>query len=226
MKPKDILGEVDYQTMCVRFDPKDKYIAAGCSDGTIKIFNVLTGKPSYTLNTGMESSFPMTSIKWRPLEGPGITKNVLISANASGIISHWHTTSGKELNRIEEKGNQILGIDYSPDGTMFASCGKDTVVWVYDEMEREEPIMNLTGSATGKPGHSSNVTCVKFNRQDKNILISGGWDNTIQVWDLRTGDTVRSIYGPYIAGDALDIIDDLILSGQYRQENQLQIWDL
>lgn len=93
-------------------------------------------------------------------------------------------------------------------------------------MEREEPIMNLTGSATGKPGHSSNVTCVKFNRQDKNILISGGWDNTIQVWDLRTGDTVRSIYGPYIAGDALDIIDDLILSGQYRQENQLQIWDL
>ena len=38
------LGSLETQTFCVRFDPHDKYIAQGCSDGTIRIFNVFTGK--------------------------------------------------------------------------------------------------------------------------------------------------------------------------------------
>ena len=41
---KYILGDVAMETFCVRFDPNDKYIAAGCGDGSIKIFNVFTGK--------------------------------------------------------------------------------------------------------------------------------------------------------------------------------------
>jgi len=54
---KYTLGDTSKQTYCVRFDPNDKYIAAGKlhdsslslfllgqGDGTIKIFNVFTGK--------------------------------------------------------------------------------------------------------------------------------------------------------------------------------------
>jgi WD40 repeat protein len=58
----------------------------GCSDGTIRIFNVLTGKQSFILNSGMEETMPTTMVKWRPTNGPGITKNVLISVNASGKL--------------------------------------------------------------------------------------------------------------------------------------------
>jgi WD40 repeat protein len=48
----------------VRFDPNDKYIAAGQGDGSIKIFNVFTGKQSYTLNTTMEEPMPITQIRY------------------------------------------------------------------------------------------------------------------------------------------------------------------
>lgn len=44
------LGDTKMPTFCVRYDYNDKYIAAGCADGTIKIFNVFTGKPSFILN--------------------------------------------------------------------------------------------------------------------------------------------------------------------------------
>ena len=57
---KYTLGTTETQTFCVRFCPHDKYIATGCGDGTIKIYNVFTQKLSYTLNTDMEQPMPMT----------------------------------------------------------------------------------------------------------------------------------------------------------------------
>jgi WD40 repeat protein len=41
---KYTLGSLDTQTFCVRFDPHDKYLAQGCIDGTIRIYNVFSGK--------------------------------------------------------------------------------------------------------------------------------------------------------------------------------------
>jgi len=89
-----------------------------------------------------------------------------------------------------------------------------------------KPITELSGSASGKPGHSLKVISVKFDKDDPNLLISGGWDHTIQIWDVREGQPVRSIYGPKICGDAIDINDGYILTGSCRPEEQLQVWSL
>jgi len=59
----------------------------------------------------------------------------------------------------------------------------------------------------------------------QNIILSGGWDNTIQIWDARIGQSVRSIYGPHICGDALDIKNNVILSGSWSPKDALQLWD-
>lgn len=34
-------------------------------------------------------------------------------------------------------------------------------------------------------GHSSRVYCVKYHPNQPNQLISGGWDDTLQIWDDR-----------------------------------------
>ncbi len=46
------------------------------------------------------------------------------------------------------------------------------------------------------------------------------------VWDIRTGKPARSIYGPLICGDGIDIFEDVILTSSWTQSNQLQMWDL
>ena len=173
------------QTFCVRFDPNDKYIAAGCGDGSIRIFNVFTGKQSYILNTNMEEAMPTTNVKWRPLIGPGVTKNVLISVNANGSLQHWHTTSGKLLSTIYDELNPLLCVDYKPDGTKFITGGTDCVIRVYDEEKRKDPLITLEGGGTGEPGHSNRVFAVKFDKEDENLIISGGWDRSVKVWDIR-----------------------------------------
>ena len=86
--------------------------------------------------------------------------------------------------------------------------------------------MSLEGGGTGEPGHSNRVFALKFDKDDENMLLSGGWDNKVKIWDIRMGAAVRSIYGPYICGDALDIHDGYVLTGSWRGDKQLQMWDV
>lgn len=64
---------------------------------------------------------------------------------------------------------------------------------------------------------------LKFVPDDENLLVSGGWDNTVQVWDIRAGHSVRSIFGPHVAGDSVDVVGDTVLTGSWRPEKCLQV---
>ena len=66
---------------------------------------------------------------------------------------------------------------------------------------------------------------VKYSKESDSLILSGGWDNTVQVWDVRTGHTERYIYGPHICGDALDLVGEEILTGSWRSSSQLELWD-
>jgi len=87
---------------------------------------------------------------------------------------------------------------------------------VYDEATKDEIVAMEGGtgySTHSTPGHSNRIFSVKFHPSENDIIISGGWDNTVQVWDVRVGYAVRSFYGPHICGDALDIEGSTILTG-------------
>lgn len=43
------VGESNAEVFCAKFDPEDKYLACGYGDGVIRIFNMETGKMSFSL---------------------------------------------------------------------------------------------------------------------------------------------------------------------------------
>jgi WD40 repeat protein len=51
-----------------------------------------------------------------------------IVQDAAGTVRHWHVTSGKCVHTINEEGNQVYAVDYSPDAEKFATAGKDVKV--------------------------------------------------------------------------------------------------
>ena len=117
-------------------------------------------------------------------------------------------------------------MDFSPDGTMLATAGRDCRVRLYDETTKSL-FMSLKERGD-LPGHSNRIFAVKFNQVNPNILLSAGWDNTMQIYDIREKGPVASIYGPHVCGDAIDVRNDgyTVLAGSYRQNDALQLFDL
>lgn len=216
------------EVFCLRFSPDSKYLAAGTGDGAIRVFNSQYGNTAYNLQGGSSAALPTTSIRFRPLNPAIKTKNVLIAANAAGTVQHWHLTSGKNLHTIEDPNNQVYALDYSEDGSKFVTAGKDKTLRIYDEATKSVQVTMSQGigySVTATPGHSNRVFSVKFVPNDDNLIISGGWDNTVLIWDARIHRAMRSIFGPHLCGDSLDMSGYEVLTGSWRPENQLEIWD-
>jgi len=223
------ISENTSEVFAVKYSPDGKYLAACCGDGAIRVFNSSTGRLAYNLQSGSTVALPATCVRFRPDVPTVKAKNVFVSCDALGNVVHWHMTSGKRLHTFKEENNQVFALDFKKDATQFATAGKDTAVRLYDETTKQCVVKMERGMGFGPmatTGHSNRIFSLKYHPDDPNVLLSGGWDNTVLIWDTRTGLSERSIYGPHLCGDSLDIQNDVVLTGNHRSgSTALETWD-
>ncbi|RYG60193.1 hypothetical protein EON64_19490 [archaeon] len=109
LQPKITISDNTSEVFCVRFSPDGKFVAAGCGDGSIRVFNAQTGALAYNLQGGSNVALPTTCLRFRPVTATTRTKNVILAANAAGAVQHWHMTSGKCLHSVEEADKNQVG---------------------------------------------------------------------------------------------------------------------
>ena len=75
-------GDSKAAVFCSRFSMDDKYLACGYGDGMTRIYNMNSGKLSYTLQSfdSDDSQLPVTAMAWRPNTANMKTANVLVTA--------------------------------------------------------------------------------------------------------------------------------------------------
>eukprot|EP00471_Norrisiella_sphaerica_P002528 CAMPEP_0184483912 /NCGR_PEP_ID=MMETSP0113_2-20130426/5592_1 /TAXON_ID=91329 /ORGANISM="Norrisiella sphaerica, Strain BC52" /LENGTH=429 /DNA_ID=CAMNT_0026864585 /DNA_START=39 /DNA_END=1328 /DNA_ORIENTATION=- len=239
-KTKEIATDADYDedektgkslpnldAYSMRFSPDSQELAVALSDGTIRIIDPDKRKQLKVLNNTKQQN-PCTCIRYRPTLGGSVkTRNVLIAAIGDGRIQHWHVPSNKKIFEIAEKGNEILALDYSSNSEFFASGGTDKIVRVYEEQTKSLLVELKMGiGSRDSDGHSQRIYAVKFHPRDPNMIISSGWDDTVHVWDIRAGCSVKMWDGPHVCGDSLDVYEDIVLTGSWRERDGLQVWDL
>lgn len=222
------LMDTEDEVFCCKYDPTDKYIAFGCGDGAIRVFNLSTGKMAFLLANPKkheDNQMPVTCLRWRPTSSEMKTKNILVACSADGAVYHWHVTSGKLLHTMEaEPDNQFYCLDYAPDGSTFALGGKDCTIRIIDEHTKS--LTTTLSGYSGNPGHSNRIFSVKYSQDDPNLLVSGGWDNTVLLWDIREGKCIGHVYGPHVCGDSIDIRGNEILVGSYSNQDTLYTIDM
>jgi len=220
---------IEYENgiFCISWSPDGQYLAIGCSDGGVRILRGNDGKLAYRLKTS--GNMPVTAMKWKSSLSNVGSSTCLMTTSSSGCIDIWHVQSSKCIYSINEEENQIFAFDISSEngnnGYKFASAGKDKIIRIYDD-ETKKLICSLEKGFMAKHvGHSNRIFSLKWKPDDPNILISGGWDNCVLLWDLRSKNCFRSIFGPHIAGQTIDIQNDIIVTGSWRIRNTIQFFE-
>lgn len=86
--------------------------------------------------------------------------------------------------------------------------------------------MTLKSGKTWLPGHSNRIFALRFDKTNEHLLYSGGWDDSVYINDLRQGGPVEVVPGPHVCGESIDVQDNYLIAGSYRNQRNLLLYDL
>ncbi|HMV57135.1 MAG TPA: WD40 repeat domain-containing protein [Nitrospira sp.] len=170
--------------------PSEGLLATGDLDGTLKIWDVQTCKLLKILLV-KESEDPRLS------DGIGITSLTfspdgrwLAGGSRDRVIRIWKVAplpSIQETYKVSGHQGAVRSLAYSQDGRYLASVGGGTIrTWKIDGQVTEMAVF---------PTDNLHDFAVLLSR-DGQTLFSGGHENVVRVWDLKTGTITRSLNVP------------------------------
>lgn len=230
-------ASVPSETLACSLSAAGDICAVCCLDGRVRAFRRQNGACMQTLelrNAALTSSgeHVATVARMKPEKAEQQSqgaRSISLLGTTQGTVAHWHPPSNSIVGAtMHEPNNKVYTVAWRPaDAHTFASAGKDRIVRLYDE-ERRSLIQSMHGGdgvRTG--GHANAIYALRYTRTSQNSLITGGADQTLQLWDTRVGHSVRSISGPLVQSDnQMDVKENTVITASNRDKNQLQLWDL
>ena len=111
----------------------------------------------------------------------GTNSKSLKICSLDNIVNRKDETS-LAIEVIHEKTNVHFGsiycVDWSSDGSLVASGSNDVRIHILKLSEYEY------GEGVILQGHTATVRCLAFDAGDPSVLVSGGIDAGLKVWDL------------------------------------------
>jgi WD40 repeat protein/serine/threonine protein kinase len=154
----------------VAFRPDGRRIAAASHDGTVRVWDVTTGKE--VVRPPLRHAARATAVAFSPDGGR------LATASLDGTVRVWDATSWKPLLVRSDAAAGVWCVAFSPDGRRLAWGSTDATVKVADAATWEV-LETLRG-------HTGWVQSVAFSPNGRQIA-SASADGTVKVWDTPGG---------------------------------------
>lgn len=136
------------------------YILTGSADGSIRLYN-----PAPSNVSPSSSSNSITS-----------------STRAPGFDS---IPTGRLIQTYSLGAQPVLSLSVSSTNAHFVSSGVDRTVYLWDVGEAQT--IRRFGDDSQGHGHTGRVNAVTFGGAGDSVVISGGHDTTVRIWDAKKG---------------------------------------
>ncbi|KAH6633672.1 F-box/WD repeat-containing protein lin-23 [Boeremia exigua] len=147
----------------------DKYIISCSKDAMIKVWDRKTGVCIRTLK-GHRG--PVNAVQLRG--------NLLVSASGDGMAKLWNLETGASIKDFPSEDRGLAAVEFSDDAKYVLAGGNDHVVYKFDANSG-----NLVHSRVKHDGLVRSLFLDAFNGR----IVSGSYDQSIQVSDYETGAT-------------------------------------
>jgi WD40 repeat protein/serine/threonine protein kinase len=155
--------------------PNGSLLASASKDGTIRLWDVHSGKELRTLPGHLLRIF-------RIAFSPDGTR--LAAPCLDNTICLWNVATGKNVLTLRGHTDIVVSVAMSPDGSRLASASADKSIKVWD-LATGQAVLTLQG-------HTDLCCDTGFSLDGKRI-ISTGQDQRIRIWDAITGDPVATL---------------------------------
>ena len=192
-------GRVD----CATYSPDGQLIATGSDDQRIKLWDAETGDELGQL----EGHISLVRAIAFNRDGTRIA-----SGGADSTVRLWDRRTATELVSFRGHTSTVNWLAFDPSGTRIASYGFDGIrVW---DATSTPDVLQLTG-------HKDAVFGLAFHPTGDRVA-SGSRDGTVRIWDLASGQPIRSL--PH-AADAVAWHPGGRLLASSGPDRQVILWD-
>lgn len=165
------------QVLAVAWSPDGKRIASGSRDGTVQVWNALTGTNVYIY---YGHSNAVSALAWSP------DSRFIASASWDKTVQVWNAATGQHHLTYQGHTADVNAVVWSPDGHFIASASTDTTVQVWNSTTGQQRLTYR--------GHTASVTSLTWSPDSQDIA-SASEDTTAQVWNATTGQHLLTYRG-------------------------------